>query len=297
MSSKVKIFLFSILLLLDGCTIEPPPESEMEKLTHWHLQALNLPFEITEINFFPKEYNRKEKYYPVTIKVKANILDKDKKNIIYTVDNTYFVKFHRILYEYWLAHFNLVREAPVESIVKDICSEKFSVDKKNVEVISINSIPDNQYCYPVEITIKNKGTNSTFTLPFHQDEFGIWHIGVSKLITPESTVRSFLSEVNEGNTDKARRYFSYGYKLGYDELDQKNLEELFPVGSIKDVAVSDVITRNDTANLNLTVVKTNLDTFKTNLEFIKLGIEWRFNYNGWDWKFKPADSINLGSTE
>ena len=114
-------------------------------------------------------------------------------------------------------------------------------------------------------------------------------IGINKLLTPESTIESFLSEVNRGDTQKAKRYFSYQYKYGYDDDDKNNLEILFPKGSIKGISFTNIYTKDDTAKVYLVVAKTDLDTFKANLTLIKFGYEWRIKYYGWDWKFKKGN--------
>ena len=144
--------------------------------------------------------------------------------------------------------------------------------------------------YPVDISIERNSLKNNYNLKFSQNEFGIWEIGINKLLTPVSTIKSFLSEVNRGNTDKAKRYFSYQYKYGYDDDDKNNLEKLFPKGSINDISFTNIYTNADTASIYLVVAKTDLDTFKTDLTLIKFGHEWRIKYYGWDWKFKKGNN-------
>lgn len=110
-------------------------------------------------------------------------------------------------------------------------------------------------------------------------------VGCSKTSTPEGTVKAFLEEVNKGNTESAKVYFSGQYSGGYDEFDKKKLEEIFPAGSIKDVTFSNVKIVGESANLTITVIKTNRSPYTTNLSMVKKGGEWKINYDGWNWPF------------
>jgi hypothetical protein len=282
---KYYILIFSFLSLISfACRQEPPADSEIKKRVVQYFQSVNLPFEIKEILIFPETYN--QKYYSIEIKMQAEIYSEDKKNILCTVNNTYDAKFYHINYGYWYGNFTLRRDPPQDSTIVDLCSKSLQISPDKIKIIRIDSLNTKDYFYPVTVSVKKRETEKEHLIPFSQDEFGIWKIGINELIIPESTVKAFLSEVNEGHTDKARRYFSYDYKFGYDDIDKRDLENLFPRGSIKDIKISDVNTITDTTKLNLTVIKTDSDTFKTNLELIKLGIEWRIKYFGLDWKFK-----------
>jgi hypothetical protein len=269
-----------------GCRHEPPEDAEVKKRMIQYFQSVNLPFEIETIRVSPKKYN--PKYYPIEIQIQAKIYSEDKKNILQVVNNTYDSKFKNLTYGYWLGKFSLRRHPPADSIIYKLCSKDFWASSDNIKIVQIDSLNDKDKFYPVTVLVKKDKLEKQYTLPFSQDEFGMWKIGISELITPENTIKAFLSEVNKGHTAKARRYFSYDYKLGYDEIDRKNLESLFPKGSIKDVRVTDVYIVADTTWLNLFVEKNDLSTLTTDLELIKLGIEWRIKYYGWDWKFKSS---------
>ena len=283
---KNYILILSLFSLLLGCRHEPPEDAEVKKRMIQYFQSVNLPFEIEAIRVSPKKYN--PKYYPIEIQIQAKVYSEDKKNILQVVNNTYDSKFKNLTYGYWLGKFSLRRHPPADSIIYKLCSKDFWASSDNIKIVQIDSLNDKDKFYPVTVLVKKDKLEKQYTLPFSQDEFGMWEIGISELITPENTIKAFLSEVNKGHTAKARRYFSYDYKLGYDEIDRKNLESLFPKGSIKDVRVTDVYIVADTTWLNLFVEKNDLSTLTTDLELIKLGIEWRIKYYGWDWKFKSS---------
>ncbi|OGU31183.1 MAG: hypothetical protein A2057_12650 [Ignavibacteria bacterium GWA2_35_9] len=288
---KKYILIFSFLSLFPlGCSQEPPADSEVKKRLIQYFQSVNLPFEVGEILISPQKYNGE--YCPIEIRIQAKIYSEDKKFIICSVENIYDCKFYNIIYGYWSGNFILRRYHPPDSIIFKLSSKDFQVSPDRIKIVQIDSLNAKEKFYPVTVSVKKDKIEKQYTIPFSQDEFGIWKIGFSELITPEGTVKAFLSEVNKGHTDKARRYFSYDYKFGYDNSDKSDLENLFPAGSIQDIRISDVNTIADTTRLNLTVIKTNSDTFKTNLELIKLGIEWRFKYFGWDWKFKSSKHYN-----
>lgn len=278
------ILIFSFLFLFWGCRHESPSDAEVKKRMIQYFQSVNLPFEIEEIQISPQKFN--SRYYPIEVQIQAKIYSEDKKNILQLVSNTYDSKFNNLTYGCWLGKFSLRRYPPADSIIYKLISKDFLVSFDKIKIVQIDSLNDKDKFYPVTVSVIKDKIEKQYTLPFSQDEFGIWEIGISKLIMPESTVKAFLSDVNKGHTAKARRYFSYDYKIGYDELDEENLKNLFPKGSIKNIEITDVYTVADTTWLNLSVEKNDLSTFKTDLELIKLGIEWRIRYDGWDWKFK-----------
>lgn len=108
-------------------------------------------------------------------------------------------------------------------------------------------------------------------------------VGCSKTSTPEGAVKEFLEEVNKGNTESAKVYFSGQY---YYEFQKKELEEIFPAGSIKDVTFSNVKIVGESANLTITVIRTSRSPYTTNLSMVKTGGEWKINYlPGLDWPF------------
>jgi len=280
---KNHIIILCIFSLFLGCRHEPPADNEIKKRMLQYFQSVNLPFEIEKIQISSKKYD--PNYYAIEVQLKAKVYTENKNNVLQVVNNTYDSKFNNLVYGYWLGRFSLRRFPPSDSIICKLSSLNLRVSSDRIKIVQVDTLNNKDKFYPVIISTKDDKSEKQYTLPFSQDEFGIWKIGVSKLITPEGTVKSFLSDVNQGLTSKARRYFDYEYKYGYDETDKKRLENLFPAGSIKDIQITDVNTGQDTSFLNLTVVKTNLDTFKTNLELVKLGFEWRFRYLGLDWKF------------
>lgn len=52
--------------------------------------------------------------------------------------------------------------------------------------------------------------------------------GCGSSSSPEECVRSFLDEINKGNTETAKEYFSGEYSSGYDRHDKRKLEQNFP---------------------------------------------------------------------
>ena len=286
---KYYFIIFILLLVFLGCKHDPPPKSLIKAKITSYLNSINLPLVIQRINISFGKYVSGSSFYPVKINVKGKIYSDDRQKLLFTFNNTYDSKFSHLLYGYWLAEFSLRRSPPSDSIIYFLGSKNLGINPDKIRILKIDSLNEKDKFYPVTLSIKNKMISKEYTLPFSQDEFGIWEIGISDLINPEKTVRSFLSDVNKGLTSKARRYFTYQYKFGYDEIDKKDLENLFPAGSIKDVQITDVNTTQNTSTLNLTVVKTDSYIFKTNLELIKLGFEWRIKYLGVGWKFKSNE--------
>jgi hypothetical protein len=290
MEMKKYYFIIIILLLVFlGCKHDSPSKSLVKEKITSYLKSINLPLDIKGINISFGKYAGGSSFYPVEINVKGKIYSDDREKLLFNFNNTYDSKFSHLLYGYWLAEFSLRRFPPSDSIIYFLGSKNLGITPNNIRILKIDSLNDKEKFYPVTLSVKNKKPSKEYTLPFSQDEFGIWKIGISDLITPGKTVRSFLSDVNKGLTSKARRYFTYQYKFGYDEIDKKDLENLFPAGSIKDVQITDVNTDLDTSRVNLTVIKTDSDTFKTNLELVKLGFEWRIKYLGVGWKFKSNE--------
>jgi hypothetical protein len=285
---KRLIFLINILILLPflGCRNDVPSDSEVKKRMIQYLQSVNLPITIDTITVSFEKYNIKGKYQPVKIYVKGKIFSDDKKSSFHIIKNLYEARFYRIFYSNWEGNFSIERKPPPDSIIYSLSSKFFGFGEDQINILNIDLHDETEKYYPVKISLSQNGTEIIQTIPFFQDEFGIWVIGKSNLINPEGTVREFLSEVNRGYSEKAKRYFSYQYKYGYDDDDKKNLEKLFPKGSINDISFKNNFINGDTANVNLIIAKTDLDTFKTDLTLIKFGYEWRIKYYGWDWKFR-----------
>lgn len=110
-------------------------------------------------------------------------------------------------------------------------------------------------------------------------------IGCSKTSTPGGTVKAFLEEVNKGNTELAKVYFSGQYSGGYDEHDKKKLEKNFPAGSIKNISFSNIKVVGESATLTVTVERKNGSPYTTNLSMVKKSGDWKINYDGWSWPF------------
>ena len=109
--------------------------------------------------------------------------------------------------------------------------------------------------------------------------------GCSKTSSPEGTVKTFLQEVNKGNTESAKVYFSGQYSGGYDEYDREKLEKNFPAGSIKSMSFTNVKVVGESANLTVTIERTNGSPYTANLSMVKKGDDWKINYDGWNWPF------------
>jgi hypothetical protein len=93
--------------------------------------------------------------------------------------------------------------------------------------------------------------------------------GCSKISSPESTVRAFLEEINKGNTESAKVYFSGQYSGGYDEYDKVKLEQNFPAGSITNISFANVKVVEENANLTVTIERTNGSPYTANLTMVK----------------------------
>ena len=289
---KKIVFLINILFILSisGCRNDVPPDSEVKKRMIQYLQSMNMPLKIDTITVSFGKYNVGGKYQPAKVSVKGKILSDNRRSINHIINNIYDARFYQIFhsYSYWEGNFSLERKPPPDSIIYLLSSKNFDVEKDQIKILKIDSMNQAEKFYPVDISIERNRLKNNYNLKFSENEFGIWEIGINKLITSESTIESFLSEVNRGNTQKAKRYFSYQYKYGYDDDDKNNLEKLFPEGSINDISCTNIYTKADTASVYLVVAKTDLDTFKTDLTLIKFGYEWRIKYYGWDWKFKKG---------
>jgi hypothetical protein len=288
---KKIVFLINILFILSilGCRNDVPPDSEVKKRMIQYLQSINTPLKIDTITVSFGKYSIVGKYQPAKVYVKGKILSDNSRSIDHIINNIYDARFYQIFYSNWEGNFSLEREHPPDSIIYLLSSKNFDVGKDQIKILKIGSMNQTEKFYPVDISIERNRLKNNYNLKFSENEFGIWEIGINKLLTPESTIESFLSEVNRGNTEKAKRYFSYQYKYGYDDDDKNNLEKLFPKGSINDISFANIYTKGDTASVYLVVAKTDLDTFKTDLTLIKFGYEWRIKYYGWDWKFKKGN--------
>jgi hypothetical protein len=287
---KKIVFLIDILFILSiwGCRNDVPPDNEVKKRMIQYLQSINMPLKIDKITVLFGKYNVDGGYQPAKVYVKGKILSENKRSIDHMINNIYDARFYQIFYSNWEGNFSLERKPPPDSIIYLLSSKNFDVEKDQVKILKVGSMNEMEKFYPVDISIPSNNLKNNYKLKFSENEFGIWEIGINKLLTPEGTIESFLSEVNRGKTEKAKRYFSYQYKYGYDDDDKNNLEKLFPKGSINDISFTNIYTKDDTASVYLIVAKTDLDTFKTNLTLIKFGYEWRIKYYGWDWKFKKG---------
>ena len=278
-----------ILLPFLGCRNDVPSDSEVKKRMVQYLHSVNLPIKIDTITVSFGKYNVEGKYQLAKLHVRGKIFSDNKKSIDYIISNIYDARFYRVFYSNWEGNFSLERKTPPDSIIYLLSSKKNDVKKNQIKILRIGSMNQSEKFYPVDISIERNRIKNNYNLKFSENEFGIWEIGINKLLTPESTIESFLSEVNRGDTQKAKRYFSYQYKYGYDDDDKNNLEILFPKGFIKGISFTNIYTKDDTAKVYLVVAKTDLDTFKANLTLIKFGYEWRIKYYGWDWKFKKGN--------
>lgn len=292
---KKIVFLINILFILSilGCRNDVPSDSEVKKRMIQYLQSINMPLKIDTITVSFGKYNVKGKYQPAKVYVKGKILSENRMSINHIINNIYDVRFYQIFYSYsiWEGNFSLERKPPQDSVIYLLSSKNLGIKKDKIKILNVDLLDETEKYYPVKVSLSKNRIEIIQTLPFSQDEFGIWEIGKSNLIEPQGTVREFLSAVNRGNTEKAKRYFSYQYKYGYDDDDKNNLEKLFPKGSINDISFTNIYTKDDTANVYLIVEKTDLDTFKTDLTLIKFGYEWRIKYYGWDWKFKSSKNL------
>jgi hypothetical protein len=104
--------------------------------------------------------------------------------------------------------------------------------------------------------------------------------------SPEGTIKAFFDEVNKGNTQTAKVYFSGQYSGGYDESDRNALEHNFPAGSIKNVIITNVKIIGESANLTVTIERTTKGPYTANLSLIKIGSTWKINYDGMSWPLR-----------
>lgn len=103
--------------------------------------------------------------------------------------------------------------------------------------------------------------------------------------SPEGSVKAFLDEVNKGNTESAKEYFSGEYKGGYDNHDKNKLERIFPPGSIRAVTFANVNAVGETATLNVTIERSTGVPYSTTLKMVRKDGEWKIQYDGWHWPF------------
>ncbi len=110
--------------------------------------------------------------------------------------------------------------------------------------------------------------------------------GCSKTSTPEGVVHAFFKDVNKGNTESAKAYFSGEWANGYDQHDKAMLERNFPAGSIKNVAISNVRVVGESASLTATIERMNAAPYTANLSLVKMRGGWKISYNGHVWPFE-----------
>lgn len=103
---------------------------------------------------------------------------------------------------------------------------------------------------------------------------------------PQATVKAFLDEVNKGDIQAGKLYFSGEYSGGYDEYDSNNLEKLFPPGSIKNVSFSNVKVIGERATLTVTIQRNIGNNYVANLSMVKKQGQWKIDYDGMTWPFE-----------
>ena len=103
---------------------------------------------------------------------------------------------------------------------------------------------------------------------------------------PEDTVKAFLDEVNEGNIQGGKLYFSGEYAGGYDQYDEDKLNTLFPPGSIQEVTFKNVETMGDRATVTAIIKRNGQSDYETSLILVKKSGQWKIDYDGFSWPFQ-----------
>lgn len=103
---------------------------------------------------------------------------------------------------------------------------------------------------------------------------------------PEATVKAFLDEINKGDIQAGKLYFSGEYSGGYDKYDEKKLTALFPHGSITNATFSNVKVMGDRATLTVTIQRKTGSDYASNLSMVKKQGQWKIDYDGTTWPFE-----------
>ena len=101
--------------------------------------------------------------------------------------------------------------------------------------------------------------------------------GCNKSSTPDGAVEAFFAEVNKGNFEPAKSFFSNG---SWDEASLRKVPVAFPVGSIDRVWFTDLNIDGEKAKLDVHVYKKDGVTYSTNLQLVKQGAAWKIFNEG-----------------